>query len=272
MKKVILVTGASSGIGYQTVKQLVAEGHIVYAAARRIQKMEPLKTLGAHIIKLDLTSDESIRECIKHIDQTHQRLDVLVNNAGYGLYGAVEDVPIEKARAQFEVNIFGLARITQLALPIMRKQTSGTIINMSSMGGKIYTPLGAWYYATKHALEGWSDTLRLETKEFGIQVVLIEPGIIKTEFSDVISSPLLEMSGKGAYTKLAQATADTTKKAYSSKAGSPASVIANTVSRIVQTKRPKTRYAVGRLAKPILVARKLLPDRWFDWLVMRNYK
>src|SRR5690606_5046447 len=199
-------------------------------------------------------------------------IDVLVNNAGFGLYGAVEDVRIDDARYQFEVNLFGLGSLTQKVLPYMRAKRSGTIINISSMGGKMYTPLGAWYHATKHALEGWSDCLRLELKQFGINVVIVEPGAINTAFGEVLHDSLLKRSKGGAYETMAKAVAQTSEKMYANQEGSPASVISNTISKIVRSSKPKTRYAVGKLAKPLIWIRTYLGDRIFDKVVMMQLK
>ena len=165
-QKVALVTGASSGIGKATAKQLLEDGLIVYVAARRVEKMQDLAQLGAHVLKMDVTVEQDMVSGISQIKVTHGGVDVLVNNAGYAIYGPIEAITIDEARRQFEVNIFGVARLTQLVLPYMRAQKAGKIINVSSVGGKIYSPLGAWYHATKHALEGWSDCLRLELKQF----------------------------------------------------------------------------------------------------------
>lgn len=267
-KKVVLVTGASSGIGKATAKKLLDGGLIVYVAARRIEKMQDLEELGATAIKMDITLDEDIQNVVSTIKENEGRIDVLVNNAGYAIYGAVEDTTIEDARRQFEVNIFGLARLTQLVLPMMREQRSGKIINMSSMGGKIYTPLGAWYHATKHALEGWSDCLRLELAPFGIDVIIIEPGIIETEFGDVMSGPMMERSGDTAYSKMAKSVSKASNESYEKGGGSPPSVIADIVSKAIQSNNPKTRYAKGKLARPMMFLRKILPDKWFDKALM----
>ena len=182
------------------------------------------------------------------------------------------DVSIEDAQRQFDVNIFGLARITQAVLPHMRKQKAGKIINVSSMGGKIYTPLGAWYHATKHGLEGWSDCLRLELKDKGIDVVIIEPGAIGTEFGDVMVAPMVERSGKGPYAEMTQTLAKAVEESYGNpKASSPPSVIANVISKAVSARKPRTRYAKGKFAWLIKV-RKWVSDRTFDRLVMSQVK
>ncbi|GAB4243112.1 MAG: oxidoreductase [Ekhidna sp.] len=272
-KKVILITGASSGMGKEAALTLIKEGHIVYGAARRIVQMKALEDAGGHALKLDVTDENQIIDGVRKVIEEQGRIDVLWNNAGYGLYGAVEDIPIEQARRQFEVNLFGLARMTQEVLPHMRMQQSGTIINTSSMGGKMYTPLGAWYHGTKHALEGWSDCLRLELKQFNIHVVVLEPGIIATEFGDVVYGPLLKNSGEGAYRQMARQVAQGTKDFYDKpNAASPSSVISRTVSKIVNSKKPKTRYVKGKMAKPLMWIRKYMGDRIFDMTVMSQLK
>lgn len=169
------------------------------------------------------------------------------------------------------MNLFGLAAITKEVLPSMRKKESGTIINISSMGGKIYTPLGAWYHASKHALEGWSDSLRLEVKQFGIDVVIIEPGIIKTGFEEVMMQPMLDRSGDGSYSEMAKAVARTTENSYES-GSSPPTVVADAIAKAVRAKKPKTRYAMGKMAKTTIFLRKCLSDRLFDTAMMNQVK
>lgn len=190
----------------------------------------------------------------------------------FGLYGPVEDIGIEEARYQFEVNVFGTARLTQLLLPAMREKGSGTIVNITSMGGKIYTLLGAWYHATKHALEGWSDCLRLELAPFGIRVVIVEPGLIETGFGDVVSRSLLTRSGSGAYAKLIQAVAKATQQAYGNGRGTDPDVIANVVSQAVRARKPRTRYVAGKYAKPMILIRAWLGDRVFDRIIMSQMR
>ena len=272
-KKVILITGASSGIGKATALQLIQEGHTVYGAARRVEKMQDLVDAGGNSLQMDVTVDADMEKGITHIIEKEGRIDVLINNAGYAIYGSVEETSIADARRQFEVNIFGLARVTQLVLPHMREQGSGQIINVSSMGGRIYMPLGAWYHGTKHALEGWSDCLRLEVKQFGIDVVVIRPGAIATEFGDVMLNPLLERSGNGPYKKLAESMAKGVRDSYGNEnASSPPSVIAKTISKAVNAGKPKTRYTAGKLAKPLVFVRNYLGDRFFDWAISSQMK
>jgi NAD(P)-dependent dehydrogenase (short-subunit alcohol dehydrogenase family) len=267
-KKVILITGASSGMGKEAALALIHEGHTVYGAARRVEKMQDLVDAGGHAVQLDVTDHDAVSGVVQRIVQESGRIDVLVNNAGYAIYGAVEDTTIEDARRQFEVNLFGVAALTKAVLPHMRGQRSGKIINITSMGGKIYTPLGAWYHATKHALEGWSDCLRLETKQFGIDVIVVEPGAIATEFGDVMVQPMLDRSGSGPYATMARATAKTTKASYEGGDSSPASVIADVISKAIAARKPKTRYVAGKYAKPMIWMRKWLGDRMFDRLLM----
>ena len=267
-KKVILITGASSGMGKETAKELIQQGHTVYTVARRIDQMQDLKTLGGHPIQMDVTKASDIQNAVDTIIKQEVKIDVLWNNAGYGLYGAVEDVPIEEARQQFEVNLFGLAAITQIVVPYMRKANTGTIINTSSMGGKMYTPMGAWYHASKHAVEGFSDCLRLELKQFNVNVVVLEPGIIRTEFADVMLNQLSKFSSKGAYATITNKLVAATKKLFDSGKGSNPSVISNTVSNIINKRKPKTRYRVGLYAKPIVWMRIYLGDKLFDKIVM----
>jgi len=272
-KKVIIVTGASSGMGKDAALKLIKEGHVVYGAARRVEQMQDLVKAGGHAIKLDITKEEDIQYLVKSVIDEQGKIDVLINNAGYGLYGAVEDITIEDAKRQFEVNIFGLARITKEVLPQMRKRKAGTIVNISSMGGKMYTPLGAWYHATKHALEGWSDCLRLELKDFNINVVVVEPGAIATEFGDVMFEPMARNSGNGAYSKLTNAMINATKSAYEKKGfSSPPSVITRIISKIVNSNKPKTRYRAGKFAKPMVWMRLYLGDRLFDKVIMSQLK
>jgi len=274
MKKVILITGASSGMGKAFALSLAQAGHRVYGAARRVEKMHDLEAAGATPLFMDVMDGESIEKAVQQIIAEQGRIDVLINNAGYAIYGAVEDTSLADARRQFEVNLFGLGEVTKAVLPHMREQQAGKIINISSMGGKMYTPLGAWYHATKHALEGWSDCLRLELKQFGIDVVIIQPGIIETEFGDVMLSPMLERSGHSAspYEKLAKAVAKATGDSYKKGGGSSPAVIVKLIHKAVNAKRPKTRYAAGKFAKPMMFIRKYFGDRLFDKAVMSQVK
>jgi NAD(P)-dependent dehydrogenase (short-subunit alcohol dehydrogenase family) len=267
--KTALVTGASSGIGEATAMQLHELGYNVYGAARRTDRLQRLATRGIRPLSMDVTDDDSLRAGVEQVVAETGRIDVLVNNAGYGSYGAIEDVPLDEARRQFDVNVFGAMRLTQLVLPYMRAQRSGTVVNISSMGGKIHTPLGGWYHGTKFAVEALSDCLRLEVKPFGIDVVVIEPGGIKTEWGEIAAEGLLKASGSGAYAGQAKAMARSLGADASRGLTSPPTVIANAIGKAVTARRPKTRYAVGFGAKPLIGLRRLLPDRAFDAVIAR---
>ncbi len=268
MKKVIVITGASSGMGKETAKTLIQQGHIVYTVARRIDQMQDLKTLGGHPLQMDVTSETDIEKVVNTIIQNEGKIDVLWNNAGFGLYGSVEDVPLMEARRQMEVNVFGMAAVTQKVVPYMRKVKSGLIINTSSMGGKMYFPMGAWYHASKHAVEGLSDCLRLELKPFNIKVVVLEPGFIATEFGSVMIDNFSKISKQSAYIDMMNKIIEGTKKAAQGTGSSKSSVIAETVSKIIASNNPKTRYRVGKFAKPMVWMRLYLGDRLFDKIVM----
>ena len=262
-----LVTGASSGIGEETARRLQGLGYTVYGAARRTDRLEKLAAEGVRPLAMDVTDDASMTAGIARIIEETGRIDVLINNAGYGSYGAIEDVPIDEARRQFEVNLFGLGRLVQLVTPHMRGQKSGTIINISSMGGRLTTPLGGWYHATKYAVEALSDALRMELKPFGIDVVLVEPGGIRTEWAGIAADHLEETAEDSAYSDQIRAVAGSMRNESVQRRQSPPAVIANTVERIVTARRPRTRYAVGFMAKPLITARRVLPDRAFDRVI-----
>jgi Short-chain dehydrogenases of various substrate specificities len=267
-KKVILITGASSGMGKETAKALIGQGHTVYTVARRIDQMQDLKKLGGYPIQMDVTVEADIQNVVNTIIQKEGKIDVLWNNAGYGLYGSVEDVSLDEARKQMEVNVFGMAAMTQKVVPYMRKANAGTIINTSSMGGKMYFPMGAWYHASKHAVEGLSDCLRLELKPFNINVVVLEPGFIATEFGSVLLNQFEKISKQTAYRNMMDKIIDGTKKAAQGNGSSKPTVISDTIVKIVNTKKPRTRYRVGKFAKPMVWMRTYLGDRMFDKIVM----
>jgi NAD(P)-dependent dehydrogenase (short-subunit alcohol dehydrogenase family) len=270
--QVALVTGASSGIGEATVRALLGAGYTVYAAARRVERMEALAHDGARLLALDVTDDASLTDAVRKVLGETGRIDVLVNNAGYGSFGALEEVPLEEARRQFEVNVFGLARLTQLVLPGMRERRSGTIVNVSSMGGQFYEPLGSWYHATKFAVEGLSDSLRIELRPFGVRVVVIQPGAIRSEWSSIARTSLLEVSGHGPYAKGARRVASVMKTAYMPGMASPPEAVAGAILQTATSHRPHPRYRVGAGARPLLALRKVLPDRLFDGIVRAIYR
>ena len=268
-KKVILLTGASSGIGYDTALTLAKQGHCVYAAARRLEKMEPLKEYGVKVIKMDVTDEESMRQGVDAVMRAEGRIDVLVNNAGYGYFGAIENVTMEEARRQLEVNLFGLAQLTKMVLPIMRQQGSGRIINTSSIAGKMAIIYGGWYNVTKYAVEAFSDALRMEMKPFGIDVVKIEPGAIKTDWGVIAANHLEESSAGTAYEETGSRLSRSMRWFYESNIGSSPKVITRVICRAVNSRHPRACYSRGRFSFFGRAAHLILPARWFD-AIMRG--
>ena len=269
VSKAALVTGASSGIGGSTARKLSSIGYTVYGAARRTDRLQELASDGIIPLGMDVTDGQSMQEGVARIIADAGRIDVLVNNEGYGSYGAVEDVDMDEARRQFEVNVFGAMNLTRLVLPHMRAQKSGTIVNITSMGGKIYTPLGGWYHGTKFALEALSDCLRLEVAPFGINVVVIEPGGIATEWGGIAAANLEKTSGSGPNKAQAEAVGKSLRSEANANRNSPPSVISDAIAKAVTARRPKTRYAVGFGARPLIAAGAVLSDRQFDALISR---
>lgn len=267
-KKTALVTGASSGMGKAIAMRLIQDGFQVYVAARHVSRMADLAAMGAQLLHMDISNEDDIVFYVAAILTQTDGVDVLVNNAGFGLYGPVEEVTLDEARYQFEVNLFGAARLTQLLLPSMRNKRSGHIVNITSMGGKMYSILGAWYHATKHALEGWSDCLRLEVAEFGIKVVIVEPGVIETGFGDAASDTIVKRSANGPYGRLVQMVAKSIKNTYGHGTGSDPRVIADVVSKAVASSNPRTRYAAGKFAKMLIRMRVWMGDRMFDRIIL----
>ncbi|MEM7696944.1 MAG: oxidoreductase [Verrucomicrobiota bacterium] len=264
----VVLTGASAGIGYVTAEKLSQRGHRVVAGARRLDRLAPLAELGVTVLPLDLRDAESIAAFAQAAGETLGEVDCLINNAGFGVYGAIEDVTPDEAAEQFEVNVLGPSQLTGLLLPGMRQRGSGRLIHLGSMGGKTYTPLGAWYHASKHAIEGWADCLRIEVAPFGIDSVLVAPGAIGTEFCEVAIGPLVERSAGGPYERIANRMADTIRKTFDGGFSSPPECVADLLVKLVETnRRPKPRYAVGRFARSIIIARRLLGDRLYDRLV-----
>jgi short-subunit dehydrogenase len=234
--------------------------------------MDDLERIGGIPLKMDITKEDDVVAVVEQIKQTRGGVDVLINNAGSALYGAVEETAIEDARYHFEVGLFGLARLTQLVLPYMREKKAGKIVNISSASGRIYAPLGAWYAASKHALEGWSDCLRFEVKQFNIDVIIIEPGPIATEVWDLLREPMLKRSGQGPYSNIANALAEFCRNYKEDpNASAPPSVVADAISKALSASRPRTRYVVGPGARPLMFARKWFGDRFYDWGVGRAY-
>jgi NADP-dependent 3-hydroxy acid dehydrogenase YdfG len=261
--KTVLITGCSSGIGYATAERLAADGWKVYATARRPETLEGLQ--NCEKLALDVTDEDSMKEAVEAVGP----VDALVNNAGYSQSGAVESVPIDEVRREFETNVFGLLRMCQLVLPGMRERRSGRIVNLSSMGGRLVFPGGGIYHATKYAVEALSDAMRFEVRGFGVEVILIEPGLIVTNFGDTASA---SVATDGPYAEFNRAVAKATEEAYKgpmAKLGAGPEAVAETIAKALEAKRPKTRYPVTPSAHLLLAQRRVTPDRVWD-LMMRS--
>ncbi|HLM08873.1 MAG TPA: oxidoreductase [Thermoleophilaceae bacterium] len=272
LSNAVLITGCSTGIGRATAERLARGGHVVYATARRLDAVDDLKGAGCRTLALDVTSEESMRAAVAAVEEAEGAVGALVNNAGYSQSGAVETVPIDDLRRQFETNVFGLARMCQLVLPGMRRQGYGRIVNVSSMGGKLTFPGGGVYHATKYAVEALSDALRFEVKGFGVDVVVIEPGLIKTHFAETVVSEIPDDDGP--YGSFNSAVAAATAGAYEGpfgKLGGGPETVAKTIERAITARRPRTRYRVTASARLFLAQRRLLPDRAWDRVVATSF-
>ena len=265
--KVILITGTAYGIGRSTAEYLLDKGHIVFGGDILVEENLYLNDIGGIALEMDVTNQEHIDKAVQQIINEHGRIDVLVNNAGLGVYGAIEEVTMEDAYYQYDVNLFGLARVTKSVLPHMRKQKSGTIINISSVLGETYGPLAGWYLSSKHALEGWSDALRVELKEFDIDVVIVQPGAINTNFFNVSGSYLDKYKLDSNYTHLyGEPVADSENSVLSNQ--SEPIVIAKVINKAINARNPKTRYAAGAYSKLGIFLRRVMTDKMFDRFIL----
>ena len=269
ISKAVLITGCSSGIGRATAKQLAANGWTVYATARRPESIVDLAEAGCKTLALDVTDEESMQAAIAEIEKNEDAVGVLINNAGYSQSGAIETVPMDKIRRQFETNVFGLVRMAQLVLPGMREQGWGKIVNISSVGGKLTLAGTGFYNATKHAVESISDALRFEVGGFGIDVIIIEPGLITTEFANTVVNAMDGLNDcDGAYAEFHKNYTKTTQEFYSTgslvRFGAGPEAVAETIEKAITTARPKTRYPVTPSAHMMLAARKIMTDRMWD--------
>lgn len=274
VSKAVLVTGCSSGIGRATAVELARRGWTVYASARRPDSIADLADSGCRPLQLDVCDEESTRAAVAHIEDAHGAVGVLINNAGYGREGAVESIPIADMRHQFETNLFGPARLTQLVLPAMRRQRWGKVVNVSSVGGRLTFPGGGVYHASKYALEALSDALRFELRGFGVDVIIIEPGFIKTSFGDT-SIDALSDEPPGPYERFNRHVAEKIHTTYNGPtsilAARPESV-ARVIARAVNSSRPRARYLVTAFARVGLTAKRLLPDAAFDAFWRTQFK
>lgn len=268
-QRIILVTGGSSGIGFEASQRLARLGHKVYAAARRTELMEPLKADGVVPLSLDVTNAESMQACVDTILNAEGRIDVLVNNAGYGYFGAVECVSDTEAHRQMEVNVFGLATMCRLVLPSMRKQRSGRIVNIASIAGRAVFPFGGWYNVSKYSVEALSDALRMELKPLGIDVSIIEPGCIKTDWGIIAADHLDECSRSTDYEPAAHREAEAMRWGYTGPYLTKPTRIAKAIVRAATSSYPRTRYRLGRFAGTVTVMHALLPTRWLDAMLRK---
>jgi len=271
----VLISGCSSGIGAATAAALVRSGHTVYATARQVETLADLEALGCHVLALDVTSEDSMVAAVTAIEAEHGRVGSLINNAGYGEYGPIEEADLGRVRTMFETNVFGLARLTQLVLPAMRRARSGRVVNIGSMGGRITFPVGGFYHATKYAVEAISDALRVEVKSFGVDVILVEPGLIRSNFESRVSESLETGAAVGAstaYAGLLAANEKSTTGGYANDfmATGPESV-AIVIVKALESARPRSRYVVTPAAKVMINLRRFGGDRVWDAAMRRQF-
>jgi NAD(P)-dependent dehydrogenase (short-subunit alcohol dehydrogenase family) len=271
--RAVLITGCSSGIGRTTAERLAGKGWTVYASARNVEEIEPLGERGCRLLQLDVTDEDSMQHAVEEVERAEGAVGVLINNAGYSQSGAVEAVPMHRVRRQFETNVFGLVRMCQLVLPGMRRQGFGRIVNLSSMGGRLTFPGGGFYHASKYAVEAISDALRFEVRGFGVEVVVIEPGLIRTGFAQTAVDSMGEGGGPyaGFAAGVARATRDNYERGPLARLGGGPEAVAGTIERAISSSRPRTRYTVTPSAKLLISARRLLPDRVWDGLLRLVY-
>ena len=269
----VLITGCSTGIGRATAERLASKGLNVYATARRLESIADLEQAGCKTLALDVTDEASMQAAVSAIEEADGAIGALVNNAGYSQSGAVETVPMDDVRRQFETNVFGLLRMCQLVLPGMRREGRGRIVNISSMGGRLVFPGGGAYHGTKYAVEAISDALRFEVRGFGIHVSIIEPGLIRTSFGETAHGSVPQQQD-GPYAEFNAAVAKTTAEAYSgplAKLGAGPEAVAKVVERAITSRRPRTRYPVTASARFFLAQHAILPDRGWDALVRSSF-
>jgi NAD(P)-dependent dehydrogenase (short-subunit alcohol dehydrogenase family) len=265
--KPVLITGCSTGIGRATAERLASDGWNVYATARKPESIEGLKSSGAKTLALDVNDESSMAGAVTEVEKDGGSIGALVNNAGYSQSGAIESIPMDSVRKQFDTNVFGLMRMCQLVLPGMRGAHSGRIVNVSSMGGKLVFPGGGVYHGTKHAVEAISDALRFEVSGFGIDVVIIEPGLIKTEFGETAAGSISEAEAGGPYGKFNAEVAKATSEAYEgplAKLGGGPETVAAKIEKALTARRPHTRYKVTASAGMIMGMRGAMTDRMWD--------
>lgn len=271
--RAVLITGCSTGIGRATAERLAKSGWRVYATARRLESVADLAAAGCETLRLDVCDEASMRAAVAHVEEREGAVGVLINNAGYGSEGPTEEVSMDEVRLQFETNVFGLLRLTQLCAPGMRRQGWGKVVNVGSVGGSLVLPGGGIYHATKYALEALSDALRFEMRGFGIDVVLIKPGPIKTAFGDTALAKVEATAGAPSpYDPFRNALKKQIRAAYEGPMGALAAepdAVARVIEKAITTRRPRTRYTVTMAARVLMATRRRLSDRAFD-AVMRT--
>ena len=268
----VLITGCSTGIGRASADLLLKAGYTVYATARRPETLVELAAAGAQVLALDVTNEESMAAAVAEVERAHGHVGTLINNAGYGEYGTVEETDLDAVRTMFETNVFGLARMTQLVLPGMRAAGTGLIVNIGSMGGRITFPVGGYYHATKYAVEGITDALRNEVRQFGIDVTLIEPGPIRTQFEDTINTSAAVGNSQSPYADLVAKVQEVNAGAYDSKLLSVGpEAVAKTILKAVESDPPKARYLVTAAARTMVHARRLGGDLVWDAIIARQF-
>ena len=263
-QQVVLVTGASSGIGRETAILVAKSGHVVYWAARRLEKLQELSKYGVIPLVLDVTKEYSCQNALQQILNQQGTLDILINNAGYGSYGAVEDVPLTEAQRQLDVNVFGAIRLTQMVLPLFRRQHRGRVIMISSIAGRLTGPFGGWYHASKYALEALSDSLRMETAGQGIWVSIVEPGLVRTPWGHIAADHLAASARRGPYARLAEQAARGIHRLYDKKWLTSPAEVARTIFLAVNAAQPQARYLCGKDAYLLLALHTLLPTGLYD--------
>ena len=273
MSKTVWITGASSGIGKATARLFLQQGYTVCAGARRTERMQDLKCLGAYIFYLDVTNEDSCEKFARAAYEQTGRVDILINNAGYGEYGPIETVSEEKAKREMDTVVFGAIRMVKLCAPLMREQGEGRIVNMISAGGRAVTYMGGWYHAAKFALEALSDSLRMELEPQGIQVAVIEPGGVRSGFGEQAARNLIASVEGSVYEKDGKAVADVYRRVYGAKNKMLTSTdkAAKMIYRAAVAKRPKTRYLFGFGARSLVILQALLPQRAYDRLMRGMY-
>lgn len=275
VSRAVLVTGSSSGIGRATALRLARSGLRVYASARRPEELEDLCAAGCEPLELDVTDEASMRRAVEAVEAAEGAVGVLVNNAGYSQSGALETLLPELVRRQFETNVFGLLRLSQLVLPGMRRQRWGRIVNVSSMGGRLTFPGGGLYHATKHAVEALSDVLRFEVAGFGVDVVVVQPGIVRTSFPAAVSDAIPRADPDDPYARFNAEVERTTREAYEggplARLGGPPEAVAETIERAIRADRPRTRYRVTAAATLLIGLRRVLPDRLWDAFLAASF-